>query len=76
MLIVNERARATYLRIIGIHQHTHLTIKSEVYEAFVNPEVGSFYTQITLNLLLYLMFHERGLFFLLSSPTFTNLRFA
>ncbi len=42
-----------------------LTIKSEVYEAFVNPEdsfrEGPFYTQITQNLLLYLrMFHEWG----------------
>ncbi len=40
-----------------------LTIESEVYEAFVNPEEsfreGPFYAQITQNLLLYLrMFHE------------------
>ncbi len=42
-----------------------LTIKSEVYEAFVNPgesfREDPFYAQITQNLLLYLrMFHERG----------------
>ncbi len=51
MLIVNERAREPYLRMIGIHYHTCLTIKSDVYEAFVNPEEsfqeGPFYMQIT-----------------------------
>ncbi len=45
--------------------YTCLTIKSEVYEAFVNPEEsfweGLFYKQITLNLLTYLLkFHEWG----------------
>ncbi len=61
MLIVNERARAPYLRKIGTY--TCLTIKSDVYEAFVNPEEsfreGPFYAQIIRNLLIYLrMFHE------------------
>ncbi len=42
-----------------------LTIKSDVYEAFVNPEEsfqeGPFYVQITRNLLIYLqIFHEYG----------------
>ncbi len=40
-----------------------VTIKSEVYQAFVNPEEsfqeGPFYARITQNVLLYLrMFHE------------------
>ncbi len=44
---------------------TCLTIKTDVYEAFVDPEEsfweGLFYAQITLNLLLYLqLFHEWG----------------
>ncbi len=38
--------------------YTYLTIKLEVYKAFVNPEEsfreGLFYTQISLNLLIYL----------------------
>ncbi len=63
MFIVNERARAPYLRMIGIHSHTRLTIKSDVYDAFMNPGKsfgeGLFYGQITLYLLTYLCkFHE------------------
>ncbi len=40
MLIVNECARAPYLRMIICNSLTYtcLTIKSEVCEAFVNPE--------------------------------------
>lgn len=44
---------APYLRMIGIHPHPHLIIKSDVYEAFVNPgessQEGLSYGQITLN---------------------------
>ncbi len=64
MFLVNEGA-PPYLRMIGIHSHTRLTIKSDVYEAFVNLEEsfreGLFYGQIALNLLTYLglrKFHE------------------
>jgi hypothetical protein len=54
MLFTNDWNSLTY---------TCLTIKSDVYEAFVNPELsfweGPFYAQITPNLLLYLRkFHE------------------
>ncbi len=35
---MNEHAYAPYLRMIGIHQHTCLTIKSDDYKAVVNLE--------------------------------------
>lgn len=39
MLIVNESAHPPYSRMIEIQfTYTCLTIKSEVYEEFVNPE--------------------------------------
>ncbi len=54
MLIVNERARAPYLRVIICNSltNTSLSIKSDVYEAFVNY---SEFIRIYLR-----KFHERG----------------
>lgn len=53
---MNERALTPFLQMIEIYWHTSLTIKHDVYEAFVNPEEcfweGLCHTVITQNLLL------------------------